>query len=201
MARQTSGDAKNKIIFPDGFKMEVKLHEEASEWVDVGFLEGGGTAALNYDEMLINAGNYRKLIDYGVNPTVALSPTNVLVFDPDVIEVLSPGYSKTEDVSIDEGVTPAGKKVEYAGSKRYFKLKHCEIRLTHFTKDIDDETLDDDDFDWRFHVKHAKFDAGLEFTFTGANEEALSSISVSFTGECDPADESKLFEFFRATAT
>ena len=53
--------------------------------------------------------------------------------------------------------------------------------------------------DWQFILYNAKVDAGGSFNFKGVNEDGLNEISVSFTGQPDPANTFRLFRFFKLT--
>jgi len=51
--------------------------------------------------------------------------------------------------------------------------------------------------DWQFILYNAKVDAGGSFNFKGVNEDGLDEITVSFTGQPDPAQSFRLFRFFK----
>lgn len=191
MPRQT----KNKrVIFPDGFKLEIKA-EDAANFIDVGVLAGGGTITLNWEERQLDAGNYEDLINEAWKPTVAFSPSAILNFDPKVIVSLFPGLLETSLASGSAYPYP-DENVDFVGGN-HLTLKKCTIKLTHYTKDAS-ENPTDVDIDWQFTLYNCTVDAGGSFNFKGVNEDGLSEVTVSFTGKPDPANAGRLFNFFRA---
>lgn len=192
MPRQTQG--KSSVQFPDGFKLEISTDgTTGSDWQDVGVIAGGATATMNWDEFYLDAGNYEGLVDKARNPTVALSSSAVLNFDPDVIAALFPGFFDQ-----DSATSPAsGDDITYAGTNNQVTLTRSKIRLTHYTVEVDGSETDSD-IDWQFTLHNAKVDAGGSFNFKGVNEDGLDELTVSFTGKPDPADTYALFTFFKA---
>jgi len=189
MPRQTNA---KRIIFPDGFKLEIKPNG-AQDFKDVGVLAGGGVMTYNWEERKIDAGNYKALVDEAFNPTVAFAPSAILNFDPEVIATLFPGFLEATQAS---GGPYAGEEVDYVGTER-FTLKRATIRLTHYNKDIS-ETPTDADIDWQFNLYNATVDSGGTMNFKGLNEEGLNEITVSFTAEPDSANANRLLNFFLA---
>ena len=189
MPRQTNA---KRIIFPDGFKLEIKP-EGSQDFKDVGVLAGGGVMTYNWEERKIDAGNYKALVDEAFNPTVAFAPSAILNFDPEVIAVLFPGFLEATQAS---GGPYAGEEVDYVGTER-FTLKRATVRLTHYTKD-ESETPTDADIDWQFNLYNATVDSGGTMNFKGLNEEGLNEITVSFTAEPDTANANRLLNFFLA---
>ena len=195
MPRQTPRTPQ-QIIFPDGFRMEVSTDgTTGAEWQDVGVLAGGAQMTFNWDDFVIDAGNYDGLYDGIKNPTVALAPSALMNFDPAVIKAVFGGLFTSTAAT-----TPAtGTEIAYAGTEKYISLNRFKIRLTHYTVDASDGTEADTDIDWQFTIHYAKVDAGASFNMKGANEDGLDEITVSFTGKPDPASAYALATFFKAT--
>ena len=190
MPRQTN---KKQILFPDGFRFEVKVDGD-QDFTDVGVLAGGGVFTYNWEERKIDAGNYKTLVDEAFNPTVAFAPSAVLNWDPEVIAKLFPGF--LED-SVSSGGAYVGEEVNYAGTER-FTLKRATIKLTHYNVDATDGQETDADIDWQFTLYNATVDSGGTMNFKGLNEDGLNEITVSFTAEPDSANADRLLNFFLA---
>ncbi|NMA23672.1 MAG: hypothetical protein GX938_09245 [Spirochaetales bacterium] len=190
MPRQTN---EKRIIFPDGFRMELKP-EGAQDFTDVGVLAGGGVFTYNWEERKIDAGNYEDLVDEAFNPTVAFAPSALLNFDPAVIAAIFPGFLETTVIS---GGPYAGEEVDYAGTNR-FTLKRATIKLTHYNVDATGGQETDANIDWQFTLYNATVDSGGTMNFKGLNEEGLNEITVSFTAKPDAANASRLLNFFLA---
>ena len=185
MPRQTT---HANYQFPDGFRLEIST-DSGSTWTDIGIIEDGANATLNWDVFRVDAGNYRKLINYARNITMALAPTPVINYDPDVIAKLMPGV-----LEVDTANTPsAGKAVSYAGTGHHVELEDCQLRMTHYTN-VANTTID-----WQFTLYNATIDAGATFSWGGTMSDSLDSISVSYTGEPDEEDGGALFNLFKAT--
>lgn len=185
MPRQT--DQAN-YQFPDGFKLEIST-DSGSTWTDIGIIEDGANATLNWDVFRVDAGNYRKLINYARNISMALAPSPVMNWDATVIAKLFPGV-----LQVDTASTPsAGKDVSYKGTGNHVELDACQLRMTHFT----DTALNT--IDWQYTLYNATIDAGATFNWGGTMSDSLDSITVSYTGEPDEDDGGALFNLFKAT--
>ena len=180
MPRQTT--SPKALIFPDGFRLSIST--DGTTFSDLGALMGGGTATFNWDEFRIDGGNYRALVDKFINPTIALAPSEILDFDPATVVQLFPGFMKSAVAT----EPTAGTDLTYNETERYGTLTRVSIMLSHYKVDASGGTEADTDIDWAFTIHNAKVDAGGSFNFKGANEQDLSTISVSFTGEPDPSD-------------
>ena len=190
MPRQTNA---KQILFPDGFRFELKLLGD-QDFTDVGVLEGGGLFTYNWEERKIDAGNYKNLVDEAIKPTVNFAPSPVLNFDPEVIAQLFPGFLEATQAS---GGPYAGEEVDLVGKER-FTLKRATIRLTHYTVDATAGQETDADIDWQFTLYNATVDSGGTMNFKGLNEDGLNQITVSFTAEPDSANANRLLNFFLA---
>lgn len=192
MPRQTA--APKTLVFPDGFAMSIST--DGTTYTDVGVLQGGGSITFNWTDFRIDAGNYRQLVDKYIDPQIALAPSPVLDFDPAKIVALFPGFMSSAAATI----PGTGTDLSYAGTERYGTLTRVYVKLSHYTVDNSAGTATDTDIDWEFVLSNAKVDAGGSITITGAESSDLSSVSVSFTGEPDPSDVSKFFNFYQLTA-
>ena len=184
MPRQT--DQAN-YQFPDGFQLEVSK-DDGSTWTDVGIVAAGATATLNWDEIRLDAGNYKDLIKKAKNFTCALAPSALWNWDPAaIVEVFDGILTKTT------ASTPsAGDDLEFAGADNVVDLSDIQVRMTHYS----DALLTT--VDWQFTLFNANMDAGASFNFKGVNEDGLDEITVSFTGRPDPEDGFKLMKLFKA---
>lgn len=190
MPRQTNA---KQILFPDGFRMEIKPEGEQN-FTDVGVLGGGGVFTYNWETRKIDAGNYKALVDEAYNPTVAFAPSPILNFDPVVIAKLFPGFLEASQAS---GGPYAGEEVDYVGTER-FTLTRATIRLTHYKVDATQGQETDADINWQFTLYNATVDSGGTMNFKGLNEDGLNEITVSFTAEPDSANANRLLNFFLA---
>ena len=189
MPRQTN---EKRIIFPDGFRME--LSTDGTTFTDVGVLAGGGVFTMNWEERSIDAGNYEGLVEEAYKPTVAFAPSALLNFDPAVIAAVFPGFLES---SASSGGPYAGEEVDYVGTNR-FTLKRATIRLTHYNVDATAGTETDADIDWQFTLYNATVDSGGSINFKGVNEDGLDEITVSFTAKPDPKNMHRLLNCFLA---
>lgn len=189
MPRQTG---EKKILFPDGFRLEIK--PEGGDFKDVGVLAGGGVFTYNWEERKIDAGNYEGLVDEAYRPTVNFAPSAIWNFDPEVIASLFPGFLEADKVS---GGAYAGENVDYVGTER-FTLKRATIKLTHYVEDASATTPPATDIDWQFTLYNATVDSGGSMNFKGLNEDGLNEITVSFTAKPDPVNANRLLNFFLA---
>ncbi len=156
MPRQTD---QKQIKFPDGFKFGISTGKGYS---DVGVLAGGATATFNWDEFYMDGGNYEGLVDRAVNPTVALAPSAILNWDPEVIAQVFPGFMKSSTAS-----SPTdGVDVEYNGTERHVSLSRVALRLIHFP-DYDEHTLIEDN---------------ITLDETGTNNDLAVIPKTAFTG-------------------
>ena len=194
MPRQTP--STQQILFPDGFRMEVSTDgTTGADWKDVGVLSAGAQMTFNWDDFVIDAGNYEGLVDGLKNPTVALAPSALMNFDPTVIKAVFGGLF----TSVAATTPNDGTDITYAGSNKYLTLDRFKIRLTHYDVDATGGTETDADIDWQFTIHYAKIDAGASFNMKGVNEDGLDEITVSFTGKPDPASAYALATFFKQT--
>jgi len=193
MPRQTPGISS--IQFPDGFRIEVSTDgTTGAVWQDLGVIEAGGTATLNWTDFEVDAGNYEGLVDKARDPRVSLSTSPLLNWDASVIAAAFPGFLSTSSATS----PTTGDDVTYAGTSNQVSLTFSKVRLTHYTVDATGGTETDSDIDWQFTLHNAKVDAGGSFNFKGMNEDGLDAITVSFTGKPDPASSYALFTFFKA---
>ena len=81
MPKQVS--ATDKIIFPDGVAFEVSL-DSGSTYFNLGVLGGGTTLTYNYDKIEVESGNAGKLSARVKNQTIALAPSPLLDWDPEI---------------------------------------------------------------------------------------------------------------------
>ena len=193
--RQTPRTSQ-QIIFPDGFRMEVSTDgTTGATWTDVGVLSAGAQMTFNWDDFVIDAGNYEGLVDGLKNPTVALAPSALMNFDPAVIKAVFGGLFTSSAATMPND----GTDINYAGSSKYLTLDRFKIRLTHYDVDASGGTETDADIDWQFTIHYAKVDAGASFNMKGVTEDGLDEITVSFTGKPDPASAYALATFFKQT--
>ncbi len=191
MSRQTS--EPTVLVFPDGFRMSIST-DNGTTFEDVGVLSSGGDLVYNWDEFRVDAGNYRALVDKYINPTIALSPSEILDFDPANIARIFPGFMKTGTAT-----TPTtGTTAEFAGTERYGTLTRCIIKLSHYTVNASQGTETDTDIDWEITLHNARVDAGATMSLKGADGTDLSTLSASFTSEPDPEEMSSFFSYFHA---
>ncbi len=184
MPRQT--DQAN-YQFPDGFQLEVSTDNGAT-WTDIGIVAAGATATLNWDEIRLDAGNYKDLIKKAKNFTCALAPSALWNWDPATIVKVFDGILTKTTAS-----TPsAGDDLDFAGADHVVDLSDIQVRMTHYS-DASLTTVD-----WQFTLFNANMDAGASFNFKGVNEDGLDEITVSFTGRPDPSDGFKLMKLFKA---
>lgn len=188
--RQTVAPASKDLMFPDGFRLEIS--EDATTWTDVGVVDGGATITFNWDEMSVDGGNYRGLVRKYINPTVALAPSNLVEFNPDKLLACFPGFMASAAAT----EPTAGTTLTHANGERFGNLTSVYIRLTHYTVDASGGTETDADIDWQFTLSNARVDAGASFNLTGAESTDMSSVTVSFTSEPNPADATDFFSFF-----
>lgn len=184
MPRQT---AVRSLQFPDGFKMEISA-DSGSTWEDVGVLAGGAQATFNWDQQLIDAGNVKELVNDLKNMSVALAPSALWSWNPDIITKIWAGVF-TSTAATTPGV---GFDIENTATERVTPTK-LQVRMTHFS----DDALTTEDF--QFTLYNATVDAGGSMNFKGVNEDGLNEITVSFTGRPDYASSGELFKFFLLT--
>lgn len=185
MPRQT---AETNYQFPDGFKLEISTDgTTGSTWEDVGIVSAGATASFSWDKINIDAGNYKQLIRQVKNFKIALAPSALWNWDPAVIAHLFPGILSST-AATDPGI---GFDVESAATSEVLTPTMSQLRMTH--------TNTASAVDWQFTIYNATIDAGASFNFKGVNEDGLDEITVSFTGEPDPAESYRLIKLFQLT--
>ncbi len=192
--RQTA--RTSTIQLPDGCKLEISTDgTTGSAFQEIGLMEAGVSVTLNWDQVQIDAGNYKELKKFITNPTVQMSPSALWDWDPAVIVALFPGFMKSTAAT-----TPAvGTDLEYKGTSEQVELTNSIVRITHYKVTVDG-TETAADIDWQFTVHNATVDAGATLNFKGANElDSFDDISVSFTGTPDRANDNQLFKLFKVT--
>jgi hypothetical protein len=185
MPRQTSN---TNYQFPDGFALEVST-DGGSIWTDVGIVAAGATATLNWDQVLIDAGNYEQLIKRAKNFTMQLSPSALWNWTAEAISTVFSGILSSSAATSPQ----TGNDVAFAGVDRYISLTDLQVRMTHYS----DAALTTET--WQFTLYNANLDAGASFNWKGVNEDGLDEINVSFTGRPDPADGYKMMKLFLAS--
>ena len=88
----------DKIIFPDGVAFEVSTDEGAS-YTNIGVLAGGATATYNYDKIVVESGNAGTLRNRIKNQTIAMAPSALYNWEPDVMESWGGGAFNLETVA------------------------------------------------------------------------------------------------------
>ena len=185
MPNQT--DQKN-YQFPDGFALEVSLNA-GSTWDDIGIVAAGATATLNWDEVRIDAGNFKGLIKKTKNHTCALAPSALWNWDPAKLVKVFDGLLSSSVASTPE----AGTDLSFAGTDNSVDLSDVQVRMTHYSNSALTA------IDWQFTLYNANIDAGATFNWKGATEDGLDEVTVSFTGRPDPEDGFKLMKLFKAS--
>lgn len=114
MPRQT---ASKQYIFPDGFQLAVNIGDG---FEDVGLVAGGATGTLNWDEMILDGGNYKDVIKKIKNFSFQLSPSAIWNWDLSIFDKILGGV--TEMSAGDLVNTP----------NHVTDLRSASYRLTHF---------------------------------------------------------------------
>lgn len=184
MPRQTS---TTNYQFPDGFALEIST-DGGSNWTDVGIVAGGANATLNFDTVIMDAGNYEQVVKRAKNFTLQLSPSALWNWTATAISTVFNGIFSTSSA----GSPQEGDDVEYAGTDRYITLTDLQVRMTHYS----DAALTTET--WQFTLYNANLDAGASFNWKGVNEDGLDEITVGFTGRPDPTDGYALMKLFIA---
>lgn len=134
MPRQTN---EKSIQIPDGFQFAI---DSGKGFEDVGILAGGATATLSWDEFYMDAGNYEALIDRAKNLSMAVAPSALWNFNPQVIAKLFPGVLKATSA-----LSPsAGTNIDYSGTGMV-DLTRVTVRMTHFPNALLEPALIADD--------------------------------------------------------
>jgi len=161
---------EEKFIFPDGMELSVST-DDGTSWTDLGTLGGGATCTYNYDKSEIVSGNNGTIRSRVKNETIALAPSALWSWNAENLEKISGGLiTSTTDSS-------AGYIIK-AGSTST-TLDRFYARLRHYTDTAKT------DYDIEFEVYGVEMDSGMEFNFKGAEDDGLSEITVSFTGNVD----------------
>lgn len=136
MPRQTS-KAPMQIIMPDGFKFCI---DTGQGFEDVGVLAGGSTCTFNYDDVVVDGGNYESFMDYTTNHTVALAPSAIWNFNPYILKKLMGSFTKASTASAPN----VGDKLEFTGGARHFTVKRATIKLAYYDGEVTTTLVADD---------------------------------------------------------
>lgn len=185
MPRQT---AVGSTQFPDGFKLEVST-DSGNTWTDVGLVSAGATATLNWDPVMINAGNYEAVKRGGKNFQFTLNPSALWSWDPDVIAAISGGVLSKSEAQSPE----VGSDIDFGGSDHYMDIDPVQARMTHYS----DAALTT--VTWQVTVYDAYIQPGINLNFKGVNEDGLDEYEISFIGYPDVTDGYKLMKIFKAS--
>ena len=113
----------DKIIFPDGVALEVS-DDDGSTYYHLGVLSNGTTAAYNYDKIVVESGNAGTLDSRIKNQTIALAPSNLMEWDPEIWQRFSGGSFTYSNVA---GVLVSGaSQVVASGAWAYNKFIEIE---------------------------------------------------------------------------
>ena len=88
MPQQVS--STDKIIFPDGVALELS-NDSGASYHNIGVLAAGTTATYNYDKIITESGNAGTLLSRIKNQTMAIAPSALYDWDPEIWEKFSGG--------------------------------------------------------------------------------------------------------------